>query len=242
MTRHLSPSLLTETLELLGSDLDNHEWIERRARLQRKRKPGDREHSSPPARKPKHSDEPGSSSGISQVLQGSLGQLQGKTIRFEDDTPTLHELFCDEVLPEKIPSPVPLPEPTRVVQWGNPQTQWLEGFVGKWRVAFSYFMAWYSDNIEAIETTEQHPNIDHTRFHELFRPIQQHYNLAKKLDKDITQHIKSNNYTYNLKLDLDLSHAIEITLSEGHWGIWKCVDRFASYCNILLTSHLGTQP
>lgn len=232
---------LTETLELLGADLDNHEWIERRAGLQRKRKSPSGDRSDSPGRKPKSPKPSVSGTTVQQVLHGPIGQLQGKSIRFENDTPTLHELFCDEVLPEKIPSPVPLPEPTKVVQWGNPQTQWLEGFVGKWRVAFSYFMAWYSDNIETIQTVKTHPKVNPLRFHELYRPIQEHETLGRKLDAEITQHIRSNNFTFDLKLDLELSHAIEITLSEGHWGIWKCVDRFANYCNLVLTSHLGTQ-
>ena len=131
-TKSLSPS---EELDLLGEDdPQRSEWVQRRARLHRKRvSPEGNESSGEPNPKqatPRHS-------GVQQVLRGELGQLGGKRVHFENDTPTLRVLFCEEQLPERCPSPIPMASPVQIVSWGDPKTQWAEGTVGKWRVAFS---------------------------------------------------------------------------------------------------------
>ncbi len=53
---------------------------------------------------------------MQKVLSGSIGQLEGKSITFNDDLPTLSELFCDETLPPSPSSPIHLPDP---LEWYN---------------------------------------------------------------------------------------------------------------------------
>lgn len=173
-----------------------------------------------------------------------IGQLGGTSIILTNDsdplpteeTPTLHELYCDETIPEKSPEPVPMPGPVRIVQWSNTQNRWLEGTAGKWRVAFSYFLSWYKNNIDLIQQVESHPKTDYVTFHELYLPIKQHYTDSILTQNKIKDKIKNQDFNHDIILDLELSHAIEVAISDGHWGIWPCVDRLANYCNIILTS------
>lgn len=168
------------------------------------------------------------------MLRGELGQLGGKRVHFENDTPTLSELFCDEQLPERSPSPIPMPSPVQIVSWGDPKTQWAEGTVGKWRVAFSYFRAWYEDNIDAITIVENDPRTDHQKFHELYIPIKIFHADSIEIQKKIQQKIDNRDFCFDMCLDLGLTHGIQMALSTSHWGIWPCVDRLATYCNQIL--------
>lgn len=179
------------------------------------------------------------------MLSGSIGQLKGKSIYFEpkspDVLPTLTELFCDEVLEESPVDPVPLPEPTKIVQWGDFKTQWAEGYIGKWRVAFSNFMAWYNHNIDAIETVERDPCTNQSVFRELIQPIQQHAADARILKLKIEDKITKTDFTNDTHLDMSLTRCIQRTLTDNPEGIWPCVDKLANYCNVILAS-LGTHP
>lgn len=218
----------TETLELLSdSDPEKLEWIKkRRNRLQRKRGADSQDGETTPPKQHK-------SNSRGKVLQNPIKEGEPT---YYDASPSLHQLYCEETLPTRSPSPVPLPDPIKVVQWGDPRTQWLEGNIGKWRVAYSYFMSWYNDNIETIELVEKCEKTNYNTFHELYLPIKQHHADAMLQQKLIEKHIEQKDFGYDLHLDLALSHGIEVALSTGHWGIWQCIDRLAAYCNIILHS------
>lgn len=174
------------------------------------------------------------------MLSGSIGQLEGKSISFIDDLPSLTELFCDETLPPSPTSPINLPEPSRVVQWGDFKAQWVEGYIGKWRVAFSNFMCWYRNNIAQIETVEGDPCTNANVFRELYLPIKQHAMDARMLKMKIEDKILKGDFSHDVHLDMTLTQCIQTTLSDDPAGIWPCVDRLANYCNVILAS-IGTQ-
>ncbi|AVR53747.1 NP1 protein [Pileated finch aveparvovirus] len=148
------------------------------------------------------------------------------------------ELYCDEEMPESDPEEgpsdqIPPPKPRDYVIWGNDKKRWIESFVRKWQCAFGTFLDWWYCNIRRVNAV--YTKVEHTPYKETFMDlwteIREFYDMACDTERQIQENINSDNWTYNLHLDLQLTKGLEQTMGDYPLTIWCKVDELAKWCN-----------